>query len=108
MKSTSMKEPKEDKTEPSGIVWVFNLYVAGQTPRSIEAFINLKKICEEHLQGIYKVKIIDLLKKPHLAKEDQIVAVPTLVRLFPPPVKKVIGDLAITERVLMGLDIKQK
>ena len=82
------------------------LYVAGQTPKSIAAFANLNKICDEHLAGKYRIEIVDLLKNPKLAKGDQIVAIPTLVRHLPPPVKKIIGDLANTERVLVGLNLK--
>ena len=80
--------------------------MAGQTPKSIAAFANLKNICEKHLAGKYRIEIVDLLKNPMLAKGDQILAIPTLVRQLPPPVKKLIGDLANTERVLIGLDIK--
>jgi circadian clock protein KaiB len=82
------------------------LYVAGQTPRSIAAFTNLKKICDNHLKGRYELEIIDLLTKPQLARGDQILAVPTLVRRLPEPVKKIIGDLSNTERVLIGLDLR--
>ncbi len=82
------------------------LYVAGQTPRSLEAFTNLKKICEEHLKGRYTIEVIDLLENPRLAKGDQILAVPTLVRRLPEPVRKIIGSLADTERVLVGLDLR--
>ena len=81
------------------------LYVAGQTPRSIAALTNLKRICETHLEGIYRIEVIDLLKQPQLAAGDQILAVPTLVRKFPPPIKKIIGDLSNEERVLVGLDV---
>ncbi|MBN2033673.1 MAG: circadian clock KaiB family protein [Deltaproteobacteria bacterium] len=87
-------------------MWHLRLYVAGQTPKSITAFANLKKICEEHLAGKYTLEVIDLLQKPQLAKGDQIIAVPTLVRKLPEPLKKIIGDLANTERVLVGLDIR--
>ncbi len=83
------------------------LYVAGQTPRSLAAFANLKKICEEHLHGKYKIQVIDLLQNPKLARGDQIIAVPTLVRRLPPPVKKIIGDLSSTERVLVGLQLRE-
>jgi circadian clock protein KaiB len=86
--------------------WELKLYVAGQTQKSIEAFANLKKICEEHLAGKYRIEVIDLLKKPQLAKGDQIIAIPTLVRKLPEPLKKIIGDLANTERVLVGLNIR--
>lgn len=82
------------------------LYVAGETPRSLEAFTNLKKICEEHLKGRYSIEVIDLLENPRLAKGDQILAVPTLVRRLPEPVRKIIGSLADTERVLAGLDLR--
>jgi circadian clock protein KaiB len=82
------------------------LYVAGQTPRSLEAFSNLRKICEEYLKGGYSIEVIDLLENPKLAKGDQIIAVPTLVRRLPEPVRKIIGTLADTERVLVGLDLR--
>lgn len=86
--------------------WELRLYVAGQTPKSVTAFANLKKICEEHLKDEYRVEVIDLLKNPKLAQGDQILAIPTLVRKLPQPVKKIIGDLSNTERVLVGLDLK--
>lgn len=86
--------------------WELRLYVAGQTPRAIRAFTNLKKICEEHLAGEYHIQVVDLLKEPRLAQGDQIVAVPTLVRKLPEPVRKIIGDLSNTERVLVGLDLR--
>jgi circadian clock protein KaiB len=88
--------------------WELRLYVAGQTPKSITAFANLKKICEEHLAGEYHIEIIDLLKHPQLASGDQILAIPTLVRKLPEPIRKIIGDLSNTERVLVGLDIRQQ
>ncbi|NVN90064.1 MAG: circadian clock protein KaiB [Desulfuromonadales bacterium] len=97
---------KKDKTEPADEIWQLRLYVAGQTPKSIVAFANLKKICEEHLKGKYRIEVIDLLVNPQLAKGDQILALPTLVRKLPVPIKKIIGDLSNTERVLVGLDIK--
>ena len=81
------------------------LYVAGQTPKSVKAFANLKKICEEHLKDRYTIEVIDLIKNPQLAKGDQIIAIPTLVRRLPPPIRKIIGDLSNTERVLVGLNI---
>jgi circadian clock protein KaiB len=84
------------------------LYVAGQTPKSVRAFTNLKQICGEHLQGRYEIEIIDLLENPQLASGDQILAVPTLVRRLPEPIKKIIGDLSNTERVLVGLDLTSK
>ena len=82
------------------------LYVAGQTPKSILAFRNLKVICEQHLQGRYEIEIIDLVQNPQLAQGDQILAVPTLVRRLPEPIKKIIGDLSNTDRVLVGLDLQ--
>jgi len=82
------------------------LYAAGQTPKSLAAFANLKKICEEHLKGYYHVEVIDLLENPALAKGDQIIAIPTLVKKLPEPVRKIIGDLSDTERVLVGLDLR--
>lgn len=86
--------------------WVLRLYVAGKTPKSVTAFANLKMICEEHLSGCYRIEVIDLLENPQLAEGHQIIAVPTLVRKLPEPVKKIIGDLSNTERVLVGLDIR--
>ncbi len=96
------------KTGPAapGETWELRLYVAGQTPKSMTAFANLKKLCEEHLAGKYSIEVIDLLKNPTLAKGDQILAIPTLVRKLPEPVKKIIGDLSNTERVLVGLDLR--
>lgn len=89
-------------------VWELRLYVAGQTARALTAFENLKAICEEHMKWGYRIEVIDLLKNPQLAKGDQILAVPTLVRKLPVPVRKIIGDLSNTERVLVGLDLKQR
>ena len=93
------------KNKVSGEVWDLRLYIAGQTSRSSAALENLEHICEQHLAGRYRVEIVDLLKKPRLAAGDQILAVPTLVRRLPPPVKKIIGDLSNVERVLVGLDL---
>lgn len=90
------------------VVWELRLYVAGQTPNSIRAFANLKHICEEHLEGRYEIQVIDLLENPQLARGDQILAIPTLVRKLPPPVRKIIGDLSNTERVLVGLDLRPR
>jgi len=87
--------------------WILRLYVAGQTPKSVTAFLNLKKICEERLKNKYTIEVIDLLVNPQLGREHQILAIPTLVRKLPVPVRKIIGDLSNTERVLVGLDIKQ-
>ncbi len=98
-KQTEVTTKKKTKYE-------LRLYVAGQTPKCIAAFANLKKICDEHLKGEYKIEIVDLIENPQLARGDQIIAIPTLVRKLPPPLKKIIGDLSNTERVLVGLDIK--
>jgi circadian clock protein KaiB len=86
--------------------FLLRLYVAGQTPKCMRAFANLKRICEEHLAGRYHIEMIDLLQNPQLARGDQILAVPTLVRRLPEPMKKIIGDLSNTERVLVGLDLR--
>jgi circadian clock protein KaiB len=88
--------------------WNLRLYVAGKTPRAIMAFENLERICEEHLAGKYTIEVIDLLKNPQLAKGDQIIAVPTLVRRLPEPVRKIIGDLSDKEKVLVGLDLRPR
>jgi circadian clock protein KaiB len=99
-KQEEAADPQEEK------LWELRLYVAGQTPNSLTAFANLKKICEEHLAGKYRIEVIDLLENPTLARGDQILAIPTLVRKLPEPVKKIIGDLSNTERVLVGLDLR--
>jgi circadian clock protein KaiB len=83
------------------------LYIAGQNARSVAALANLRRVCEQHLEGRYSVEVIDLLEQPHLARGDQILAVPTLVRKLPQPIRKIIGDLSNTDRVLVGLDIKE-
>jgi circadian clock protein KaiB len=95
---------KAARAKPAGD-WKLRLYVAGQTPKSLTAFSNLKRLCEEHLKGRYSIEVIDLVKTPRLAKDDQILALPTLVRKLPEPVRKIIGDLSNTERVLVGLDL---
>jgi circadian clock protein KaiB len=87
-------------------VWSLRLYVAGQTPKSLKAFSNLKSLCETHLNGRYRLEVIDLVTRPHLSKGDQILAIPTLVRKLPQPVRKIIGDLSDTHRVLVGLDLR--
>ena len=92
----------------NGPEWDLKLYVAGQTANSLRAFANLKRICEEKLQSRYRIEVIDLLKNPQLAKGDQILALPTLVRKLPQPIKKIIGDLSNTERVLVGLDLMER
>ena len=101
-RTTSRTAPKPAAPE----TWELRLYIAGQTPNSIAAIGNLKRICEQQLSGRYRIEIIDLLKRPQLAQTDQIVAIPTLVRKLPPPIKRIIGDLSRAERALVGLDIK--
>src|SRR3954471_8274436 len=93
-----------DMTEQDG--YNLRLYVAGQTPKSIAAIANLKKLCEQHLPGRYKIEVIDLMKDPALAQRDQIVAIPTLIRQLPEPLKRIIGDLSNAQKVLVGLDIQ--
>ncbi len=90
----------------SSEVWKLRLYIAGLTPRAVTAISNLRQICDEHLAGRYVVEVIDLHKNPQLAQGDQVLAVPTLVRRLPPPLKRIIGDLSNAERVLVGLDLK--
>lgn len=104
-----IKHKKTDAAKASSAkpaeVWKLRLYVAGETPKSLAAFSNLKHLCEAHLKGRYTIEVVDLVKTPRLAKDDQILALPTLVRKLPEPVRKIIGDLSNTERVLVGLDI---
>lgn len=102
-KSKTAARGARTRTKPEQ--WQLRLYVAGQTPKSIAAFANLKRMCEEHLAGRYRIEVVDLLRNPKLASGDQIVAVPTLVRRLPHPVRKIIGDLSNTERVLVGLQL---
>jgi circadian clock protein KaiB len=106
VKTVSPGKGKKTKTDAAEGIWSLRLYVAGQTRKSITVFANLKKICDTHLAGKYRIEVIDLLKHPQLAKGDQIIAIPTLVRKLPEPIKTIIGDLADTERVLVGLDIR--
>ena len=89
-------------------LWELRLYTAGQTPKSVTAFNNLKRICEEYMPGRYRIEVIDLVQNPRLAKEDQIVAIPTLVRKLPQPLRKIIGDLSDTERALVGLQLRPR
>lgn len=98
-------ETASEKREPTK-KWELRLYVAGQTPKSVAAFANLKNICETHMPGQFHIELIDLLKNPGLAKGDQILAIPTLVRKLPVPIRKIIGDLSNTDRVLIGLDLR--
>jgi len=106
MEVTEMPNTPPSEAEPPFDGQVLRLYTAGQTPRSIKAFANLKRICDEHMPGKYTVEVIDLTQNPQLAAGDQILAVPTLVRRLPEPVRKIIGDLSNTDRVLVGLDIR--
>ncbi len=104
-----MEKPKpRARSQRAPKTYELRLYVAGQTPKSLAAFANLKKICEEHLAGRYRIEVIDLLKKPQLASGDQIIAIPTLVRKLPEPIRKIIGDLSNTERVLVGLNLREQ
>lgn len=98
--------PTKRAKPPRSDQWNLRLYVAGQTPRSLTAFANLKRLCDEHLAGRYHIEVIDLLKAPQLAQGDQIVALPTLVRKLPEPIKRVIGDLSNLERVMVGMDLR--
>jgi circadian clock protein KaiB len=100
------KAVKKNSSRAPGKIWQLRLYVAGQTPKSLTAFANLEKICEDHLKGRYRIEVVDLLEQPALSRGDQILAIPTLVRKLPQPVRKIIGDLSDTERVLVGLDLR--
>ena len=103
---TVTNAPTEADVHKGEDCWQLRLYVAGHTPKSVAAFANLHKICDQHLKGQYCIEVIDLVQQPQLAAGDQILAVPTLVRKLPPPLRKIIGDLSNTERVLVGLDIR--
>jgi circadian clock protein KaiB len=105
-KPRSLQQIGEEDGPREGEVWELRLYIAGQTPRSVTAFANLKKICEEHLQGRYNIEVVDLVKHPQLAAGDQILAIPTLVRKLPQPLRKIVGDLRDTERALVGLQLR--
>ena len=107
MSKIARPEKKNSARPPSSPAWQLRLYVAGQTAKSVTAFVNLKKICEQHIPGKYHIEVIDLLKNPTLAKGDQILAIPTLVRKLPEPIRKILGDLSDTQRVLVGLDLRQ-
>src|ERR1035438_1977795 len=104
-KKTRTRPCKPDPREPA--VWNLRLYVAGQTPKSIRAFANLKAMCEEHLKGRYQIEVIDLRKNPQLARGDQIVAIPTLVRRLPLPLRTIVGDLSNSMLLLVGLDLRK-
>jgi circadian clock protein KaiB len=103
---TTPRKPKAVVLTP--VEWDLRLYVAGPTPKSIAAFRNLEQLCEEHLAGRYRIEVIDLMKNPQLARGNQILAVPTLVRKLPVPIRKIIGNLSDTERVLVGLDLRPR
>ena len=105
MKKSSPRKRRLAQT-PRKDYYRLRLYIAGQTPNSVAAIANLKKICEDKLRGKYRIEVVDLLEKPQLAKGDQIIAIPTLVRRLPPPVKKIIGNLSKTESVIVGLDLQ--
>jgi circadian clock protein KaiB len=101
-----MKKIPSSPDSPAEALFELRLYIAGQTTKSLTALVNLKRICETHLAGQYRIEVIDLLKTPQLAAGDQILAVPTLVRRLPEPIKKIIGDLSNEERILVGLDLQ--
>jgi len=106
MKTKPMKQPASDSPPRLAKLWQLRLYVMGQSSKSLTAFSNLKKICESLHKGRYRITVIDLVKQPHLAKGDQILAIPTVVRKLPKPVRTLIGNLSDTERVLVGLDLR--
>lgn len=108
MNPPAKRARRSSAAKPDPDFWELRLYLAGQTARSITAFANLKRLCEEHLAGRYSLEIIDLLKNPRLAAGDQILAIPTLVRRLPEPMRKIIGDLSDTEAVLVGLDLRPR
>ena len=103
-KSTSSEGLTDAAAEPE--VWELRLYVAGQSPKSVAAFANLKRLCDEHLAGRYRIEVIDLLLNPQLAADEQIVAIPTLIRKLPEPLRRVVGDMSNTERALVGLQLR--
>lgn len=108
MKKSARRTEQDTPTETTADeeVWELRLYVAGQTPKSVAAFANLNKLCEEHLPGRYKIEVIDLIQQPQLAAGDQIVAIPTLIRKLPPPLRRIVGDLRNRERTLVGLQLR--
>jgi len=108
MKTDKTAVKKTRKTGPKKEMWLLRLYVAGQTPNSVRAIENIKRICEEFLKGRYDLEVIDIYQQPVLAKGDQIIAVPTLIRKLPPPLRKFIGDMSASERILVGLDLRPK
>ena len=108
MAASKKQGKKKSRPKDPAKEWVLRLYIAGTTSNAIAALNNLKQICEEHLKGRYSIEVIDLLKDPQLAEGDQILATPTLVRALPTPIKKIIGNLASSERVLVGLDLRRQ
>jgi circadian clock protein KaiB len=106
MKTKTVRRRASGSPRRPAQLWQLRLYVTGQTPQSLTAFANLKKICESHLKGRYRITVIDLVKQPHLAKGDQILAIPTVVRKLPKPVRTVIGNLSDTDHALVGLDLR--
>jgi circadian clock protein KaiB len=105
---TKPTKPKSAPRKAKSNRYVLRLYVAGQTPKSVRAITNIKKICEENLKGQYELEVIDLYQQPQLAVGEQIIALPTLIKKLPPPLRRVIGDMSDTERVLVGLDLRRK
>ena len=108
MKTDKTAVKKTRKTETKKENWLLRLYVAGQTPNSVRAIENIKRICEEFLKGRYDLEVVDIYQQPVLARGDQIIAVPTLIKQLPPPLRKFIGDMSATERILVGLDLRPK
>ena len=106
MKTKTVQRPAAGSPPRPAKLWQLRLYVTDQTPKSLTAFSNLKKICESQLKGLYRITVIDLVKQPHLAKGDQILAIPTVVRRLPKPMRTIIGNLSDTDRVLVGLDLR--
>src|SRR3990172_57826 len=106
MKTKTVKRRAADSHRRPAKRWQLRLYVMGQTPKSLTAFANLKKLCESQLKGRYRITVIDLVEQPHLAKGDQILAIPTLVRKLPKPVRTIIGNLSNTDHLLVGLDLR--
>jgi circadian clock protein KaiB len=107
VQDNNRKRPAQPAINESAGAWKLRLYVAGQTPKSLTAFANLRRICEEHLAGRYEIEVIDLLKHPELAQSDQIIALPTLVRKLPQPIKRIVGDLSNSERVIVGMNLEE-
>jgi circadian clock protein KaiB len=108
MKTKASSKNGNGEVKGDSSIWDLRLYVAGQSPKSVRAFTNLKTFCEKHLPGQYKIQVVDLLKSPHLAAGDQILAIPTLVRKLPSPMRKIIGDMSNEERTLVGFDLRPR